>query len=140
MAFEYHKDRTLPWHEDWAKWILVFGSNLAGRHGAGAAKVARDDFGAKYGVGYGITGNAYAIPTKDTDFSVLPIDTISGYVERFAYFVTEGYRPDHSFWMTRVGCGLAGYEDKDIAPLFAEHFRGDEPINWPIEWKPYLEQ
>jgi hypothetical protein len=140
MAFQYHKDRTMPWHEDYDKWILVFGSNLAGIHGAGAAKVARDDFGAKYGVGQGITGRAYGIPTKDAEFNCLTLAEISGHIERFAYFVHEDYRPNHSFWMTRVGCGLAGNKDEEIAPMFAEYFRGDERINWPIEWKPYLEQ
>jgi hypothetical protein len=137
MPFVYHNDRTLPEDGDW---IFVFGSNLAGRHGAGAAKVARDKFGAQYGVGRGITGNAYAIPTKDEDFNVRSLSDIASSVERFAYYVHEDYKPDHSFWMTRIGCGLAGYDDSQIAPLFAEYFRGDEPVSWPIEWKRYLEE
>lgn len=96
--------------------IFVFGSNLAGRHGKGAARDARLYHGAQYGVGWGRTGNAYAIPTKDRDLSTLPLPEIADYVSEFLW-----YAGDHSelmFIVTRIGCGLAGYKDSDIAPMF----------------------
>lgn len=96
--------------------IFVFGSNLAGRHGAGAALHARNHCGAKYGVGEGLQGKSYAIPTKDEQLRTLPLERIREYVERFIAFATE--RSDLTFEVTRIGCGLAGYKDEDIAPMF----------------------
>ena len=97
--------------------IFVFGSNLAGRHGKGAALAARLEHGAHYGVGVGRTGNAYAIPTKDMDLKPLPRGRIAYYVDSFLEYARR--HPALSFQVTRVGCGLAGYHDHDIAPLFA---------------------
>jgi len=96
--------------------IFVFGSNLAGRHGRGAALTARRMFGAKYGVGAGPTGQCYAIPTKDRDLRVLPVPVIRTYVDDFLEYATahRGLR----FLVTEIGCGLAGYHPKQIAPLF----------------------
>lgn len=113
--------------------VFVFGSNLAGRHGRGAALHARQHYGAQLGVGVGPTGHAYAIPTKSEDLRTLTIPTIKYYVDEFL-----GYARMYShknFLVTRIGCGLAGYEDKDIAPLF----RG-APVNCvlPEEWRSYL--
>lgn len=96
--------------------IFVFGSNLAGRHGKGAALHAYKHYGAKYGVGIGRTGQAYAIPTKDMNISTLPLDVIQGHVTTFL-----GYAQSHPhlvFTVTRVGCGLAGYTDDEIGPFF----------------------
>lgn len=96
--------------------IFVFGSNLAGRHGKGAALEARKKHGAVYGVGHGRTGNSYAIPTKDEALNVLPIYEINYYVEDFIKYASG--HPHLKFNITRIGCGLAGYSDKEIAPLF----------------------
>lgn len=96
--------------------IFVFGSNLAGRHGAGAAKCAHEQHGAQYGVGVGRTGSAYAIPTKDAMLKTLPLTDIGGYVGDFIRY-TEMH-PELTFKVTRVGCGLAGYQDEQIAPMF----------------------
>lgn len=96
--------------------IFVFGSNLAGRHGKGAALTARKDYGAQYGVGVGRTGNAYAIPTKDEYLRTLPIPSIRHFVTGFLDYARQN--PNESFQVTRIGCGLAGYNDSDIAPLF----------------------
>lgn len=98
--------------------IFVFGSNLAGYHGAGAAYIAMQDWGAKYGVGFGPTGKAYAIPTKDENIRTLPLECIAVYTGEFATYAK--YHPELTFLVTRIGCGLAGYTDKDIAPLFSE--------------------
>lgn len=126
----FHKDGSLPEGEDW---IWVFGSNLAGRHGAGAAKVARLKFGAIYGVGEGRTGKAYAIPTKDADLKVLPLDRIAEGVR--AFLEHAALTPSTRYFVTRVGCGLAGYTDDEIGPLFAQ-----APANCslPLDWKPYV--
>lgn len=97
--------------------IFVFGSNLAGRHGAGAALYAAQHHGAKRGIGRGRTGNAYAIPTKDERIRTLPLDDIYRYVQEFLTYAGERYW--EVFEVTRVGCGLAGYNDGDIAPMFA---------------------
>ena len=96
--------------------IFVFGSNLAGRHGAGAALYARKHHGAVYGQGEGWQGNSYAIPTKTTPSQTMPLDVIRMYVEKFLAFASA--HPEMDFQVTAIGCGLAGYTPKDIAPMF----------------------
>lgn len=97
--------------------IFVFGSNLAGRHGSGAAKDARENYGAVYGVGIGMTGDCYAIPTKDYSIKTLPLNRIKFYVDQFLTFARD--KPNWTFMVTAIGCGLAGYKPEEIAPLFA---------------------
>lgn len=97
--------------------IFVFGSNLAGRHGKGAALYAFKNHGAIYGVGIGLQGNSYAIPTKDTRLKTLPLNIISKYVEEFKDFALN--HDELIFQLTPIGCGLAGYKYSDIAPMFA---------------------
>jgi len=97
--------------------IFVFGSNLAGRHGKGAALYARNTHGAVYGVGVGRTGNAYAIPTKDEHIQTLPLDRIAKYVTEFLEYAKAN--PELEFEVTKIGCGLAGYKEGDIKPMFA---------------------
>ena len=96
--------------------IFVFGSNLAGRHGKGAAKWALEHCGAIYGIGIGLQGNSYAIPTKDNALRTLPIEAIKYHVDYFLYFAQ--HHPNMEFQLTPIGCGLAGYAYTDIAPLF----------------------
>ena len=93
--------------------IFVFGSNLAGHHGAGAAKLAMDKWGAKWGKGIGLEGQTYAIPTMQGG-----IDTIKPYVDKFIAFAKEN--PNKIFLVTEIGCGIAGFTPRDIAPLFLE--------------------
>jgi hypothetical protein len=95
--------------------IFVFGSNLAGRHGKGAALCAKITYGAEYGVGVGRTGNAYAIPTKDKYLRTLPLPTIAKHVTAFLKYTEE--HPELEFEVTRIGCGLAGYSESDIKPM-----------------------
>jgi hypothetical protein len=97
--------------------IFVFGSNLAGRHGAGSAKAARRHYGAQYGVGVGPTGDSYAIPTKGYNLEVLPLDLIAQYVLAFLSYAEAN--PEMEFHICKIGCGLAGYQEHQIAPLFA---------------------
>lgn len=110
--------------------IFVFGSNLAGRHGRGAALCARRDYGAQYGVSAGPTGFAYAIPTKDERLRTLPLRDIKPYVDAFISYARS--RQDLTFSVTRIGCGLAGYKDADIAPMFRS-----APSNCilPYQWR-----
>jgi hypothetical protein len=113
--------------------IFVFGSNLAGRHGKGAALTAFREHGAIYGQGMGLQGNSYAIPTKDEDLKTLPLNKIKKYVEMFIRFAE--LNPELHFTVTRIGCGLAGYEDADISPMFA-----NAPMNCvlPAGWRTYV--
>ena len=92
--------------------IFVFGSNLAGKHIGGAARQAYQKFGAEWGVGNGLTGKSYAIPTMHGG-----IEVIAPYIERFIQFATE--HPEMKFLVTKIGCGVAKFHPKDIAPLFA---------------------
>jgi len=98
--------------------IFVFGSNLAGRHGKGAALAALKEHGAIYGQGFGLQGNSYAIPTKDERLRVLPLYAICDYVDQFVQFADE--RGDLTFRLTPIGCGLAGYKPEQIAPFFRD--------------------
>ena len=98
--------------------IFVFGSNRAGRHGKGAALTALKKFGARNGEGYGLVGQSYAIPTKDRTLRVLTMGEIKIQVDKFIKFASE--HQELKFYVTEIGCGLAGYSPKDIAPLFAQ--------------------
>lgn len=117
--------------------IFVFGSNLAGRHGAGAAKFAVKYCGAQYGNPFGLQGKSFAIPTKDEMLRTLPLDAIAQHVRQFLHFAVQN--PHLTFYVTPIGTGLAGYKDEHIAPLFA-----DAPPNcilpsqWQVQEKPNL--
>lgn len=97
--------------------VFVFGSNEAGIHGAGAALTAARHFGATRSVTNGPSGSSYAIPTKPRDLSVsLCLRDISKYVAEFVAYAAE--RRDRCFLVTEIGCGLAGYQPSQIAPMF----------------------
>ena len=93
--------------------VFVFGSNLAGQHGGGAARIAYETFGAEWGVCVGLTGQSYAIPTMQGG-----VETIKPYVDDFIAFAKA--HQELFFYVTRIGCGIAGFRDRDIAPLFAD--------------------
>lgn len=113
--------------------IFVFGSNLAGRHGAGAALYALKNHGAIYGQGEGRQGNSYAIATKNEKLQTLPLWHIKGNIE--AFFIHAELNPSEQFQVTAIGTGLAGYQHSDIAPMFKY-----APTNCvlPEEWKEYV--
>lgn len=92
--------------------IFVFGSNLAGAHGGGAARIAVEDFGAIWGQGVGLQGQSYAIPTMQGG-----VETIKPYVDEFIEFAKQ--HRELFFYVTRIGCGIACFRDEEIAPLFA---------------------
>lgn len=91
--------------------IFVFGSNLAGMHAGGAARLAFRKFGAVWGQGVGLQGRSYAIPTMQGD-----VETIRPYVVEFIAFAAA--RPQLKFLVTQIGCGIAGFSPRQIAPLF----------------------
>ena len=93
--------------------IFVFGSNLDGMHGGGAARIAFEAFGAIWEQGVGLQGQSYAIPTMQGG-----VETIRPYVDEFIAFARQ--HPELFFYVTRIGCGIAGFRDREIAPLFAE--------------------
>lgn len=93
--------------------IFVFGSNLEGAHGGGAAAAAYRYFGAIWGQGAGLQGNSYGIPTMHGG-----VEAIKPYVDEFITFARS--HPELHFLVTRIGCGIAGFRDEEIAPLFAE--------------------
>lgn len=93
--------------------IFVFGSNLAGVHGGGAARIALEKFGAVPGQGVGLQGRSYAIPTMQGG-----VETVRPYVEEFVDFARR--HQELTFLVTRIGCGIAGFRDEEIAPLFAD--------------------
>lgn len=96
--------------------VFVFGSNLAGRHGGGAAREAYMMWGAIMGQGIGRQGNSYAIPTKDYRIETLPLEEIRPHVCDFVAHAAA--HPADSFLVTAVGCGLAGLSPRDILPMF----------------------
>lgn len=98
--------------------IFVFGSNLAGRHGKGAALYAKQHHGAEYGVGEGITGNSYAIPTKDKYLKTRSLNSIKRSIDKFIIYAKK--HPNLQFEVTKIGCGLAGYSEEDISPMFKD--------------------
>lgn len=100
------------------KEIFVFGSNLSGYHGAGSAKQAYMYHGAIWNDGEGLQGDSYALPTKGYNITFMPLANVRKYVNRFLVFAKNN--PELQFKVTRIGCGLAGFKDEDIAPLFNE--------------------
>lgn len=117
--------------------VFVFGSNEGGIHGAGAALFAYQKKGARFGHGYGHSGNSWAIPTKAATDGVvgetLSLERIQQYVSGFLAFA-HGH-PEMTFEVTRIGCGLAGLKDEDIAPMFI-----NAPSNclFDSKWAPFF--
>ena len=116
--------------------IFVFGSNEAGRHGKGAAKLALG-WGAKRGQGIGLYGQTYGIPTKDGNIKTLSLGKIRKYVNEFIEFAVEN--PQLVFLVTEIGCGLAGYTPDNISPLF-ENCKNIENIHLPESFWKILEK
>lgn len=113
----------------WANAIFVFGSNYSGRHGKGAALYAVNHYQAEYGKGEGLQGQSYGIPTKNENLRTLSLDIIKKHVDKFLEIAS--YRGFY-FRVTKIGCGLAGYSESDIRPMFK-----DAPANCllPYGWR-----
>lgn len=116
------------------KLVFVFGSNLAGVHGAGAAKFACEKMGAIMGKGVGLHGQSYALPVKGTDIKTLPLHEVKTHIQGFLDFARRD--PSIKYQLTRVGCGLAGFKDAEMAVLFK-----DSPPNvvLPGVWRSFLD-
>jgi hypothetical protein len=130
MTMKFHKDGSAP--KAGSKAIFVFGSNLSGVHGAGAARYALQKHGAVYGNGKGLMGTSYAIPTKDKNIESMSLREIKPYVSKFVKFTKDN--PEMEFFVTRIGCVLAGYTDIQMAPMF----KGAQNCSFAKEWKPFL--
>lgn len=133
MTIRFHKDGTLPQNGE----VFVFGSNLAGIHGAGAAKIAAAKFEMPYGFGNGWCHpyKAYAIPTKDRNIKTISLEEIKIYVSNFVRMTNDPFIINNGYFVTRIGCGLAGYKDEQIAPYFV----GAKNCSFAEQWKPYLQ-
>src|SRR5690606_613349 len=128
MKNVYHKDGSAPPEDR----IFVFGSNLSGIHGGGAARAAHQFYGAEWGVAEGLTGRCYALPTVNKNISgSLYLKDIRENVETFVKVTQE--HPELKWFVTRVGCVLAGYTNADIAPMF----RGAINCSFAEQWKDY---
>ena len=120
----YNREFTPAWIKELKEnEVFVFGSNLGGFHGGGAARVAMESFGAVWGQGVGLQGQSYAIPTMHGG-----VDVIKPYVDEFIAFARE--HRDLKFLVTPIGCGIAGFTVEEIAPLFADAI-DDENIILP---------
>jgi hypothetical protein len=120
MKLKYTPDRITELHDGQ---IFCYGANRAGRHGAGAAKLALQKFGAQYGK-VGLVGQSYGLCTKDENIRTLPLHEIKAEIKEFMQIAENN--PQWDFLMTEIGCGLANYSASDIAPLFCNFNR---PIN-----------
>lgn len=117
-----------------SKRIFVFGSNLAGLHGAGSARAAYDEHGAVWGVGHGPTGSAYAIPTKDESIETMETEAIAPYVAAFVVYATN--HPGLVFDVVKIGCGLARKSESEMAALFKG---APLNVNLPDGWREIAE-
>ena len=106
--------------------IFVFGSNLQGAHAGGAARIAYNNFGAIWGQGVGLQGQSYGIPTMQGG-----VETVRPYVNEFIQFAKD--HPELTFLVTRIGCGIAGFTDAEMAPLF-EKAHSIENVILPEGW------
>lgn len=118
---------------DMSPLIFVFGSNLSGIHGAGAARYAMKHRGAMMGVGEGITGQCYALPTKGKMITFMNLDTINTHVQKFIKHARD--HSEQQFQVTQVGCGLGGWSREDIAPMFEY---APDNCYFDTVWKPLL--
>ncbi len=106
--------------------VFVFGSNLQGMHAGGAARIAYNNFGAIWGQGVGLQGQSYGIPTMQGG-----VETVRPYVNEFIQFAKD--HPELTFLVTRIGCGIAGFTDAEMAPLF-EKAHNIENVILPEGW------
>lgn len=113
--------------------IFVFGSNLAGAHGGGAAATALKKYGAIPGQGFGLQGESYAIPTKDHKIATLRFTEVAYWIEQFHKWAMFNEYIYNEIFVTKIGCGLAGFTEQQIAPLFKQyswHNRVTLPTGW----------
>lgn len=126
----FHRDGTAPTDPNA---VFVFGSNLLGAHAGGAARVAQDAFGAEDGLAEGPAGRSYAIPTLGRHGGQLPLSDIAASASAFLRYAQAN--PGTTFFVTRIGCGIAGFRNEEIAPMF----RGaPENCSFAEGWREWL--
>jgi hypothetical protein len=115
--------------------VFVFGSNMAGLHAGGAARTALEHFGAVEGVGRGWSGQSYAIPTMNEHLQQMPLSQIQHYIDDFKIYTKN--HPKNKYFLTSVGCGIAGYKVEEIAPMF----KGiSHNVIFPQSFRPFVEK
>ena len=133
MSYLYHDEniiKSLP--EDT---VFVFGSNMAGNHADGAAHTALAHFGAMQGVGRGWSGQSYAIPTMNEHLQQMPLSQIQHYIDDFKIYTKN--HPKMTYFITSIGCGIAGYKTEEIAPMF----KGiSHNVIFPSSFRPFVER
>ena len=130
MIYHFHEDGSKPALDEY----FVFGSNMSGIHGAGAARVAWEHYGAEVGNGFGLQGRSYAIPTKGYEIEYIPLHEFVEEIYKFVEFTQKEENAYKGWFVTRIGCGLAGFLDEEIAP----HFKGAKNCSFAREWEKYL--
>lgn len=133
MSYHYHDEnivKNLP--EDT---VFVFGSNMAGQHAGGAARTALEHFGAMQGVGRGWSGQSYAIPTMNEHLQQMPLSQIQHYIDDFKIYTKNHAKM--TYFITSIGCGVAGYKTEEIAPMF----KGiSHNVIFPHSFRPFVEK
>ncbi|TQR69607.1 hypothetical protein E2K73_04760 [Acinetobacter sp. RF15A] len=133
MTYHYHNEsivKSLPENT-----VFVFGSNMAGQHGGGAARTALEHFGAVMGVGRGWSGQSYAIPTMNEHLQQMPLSQIQHYIDDFKLYTKN--HPKIKYFITSIGCGIAGYKVEEIAPMF----KGiSHNVILPQSFRPFVEK
>ncbi|MBU3848099.1 MAG: hypothetical protein H9855_14240 [Candidatus Acinetobacter avistercoris] len=133
MSYQYHDESIIKsLTEDT---VFVFGSNLAGTHAGGAAKTALLHFGAIKGVGRGWSGQSYAIPTMNEHLQQMPLSQIQHYIEDFKIYTKN--HPKIKYFITSLGCGVAGYKVEEIAPMFKGISKN---VIFPASFRPFVER
>ena len=133
MTYHYHDETIIKNLPD--DTIFVFGSNMAGTHQGGAAKTALLHFGATKGVGRGWAGQSFAIPTMNEHLQQMPLSQIQHYIEDFKIYTKN--HPKMKYFITAVGCGVAGYKVEEIAPMFKGISRN---VIFPVSFRPFVEK
>ena len=133
MTYHYHDESIVKnLAEDT---IFVFGSNMAGQHAGGAARTALEHFGAMNGIGRGWAGQSFAIPTMNEHLQQMPLSQIQHYVDDFKIYTKN--HPKTKYFITSIGCGVAGYKVEEIAPMF----KGiSSNVIFPISFRPFVEK
>jgi hypothetical protein len=122
------------------KEIFIFGSNSEGQHYGGAARVAHDMFFAEWGVGRGLTGLCYALPTlyhpttTSEPGAMLKLSLEELDLEFEYLFDCINRHPDYTFYLTKVGCGIAGFSIEEIKEIFKKHYKEEKNLIYPIEF------
>ncbi len=133
MSYQYHDETIVT--ELPADTVFVFGSNMAGQHDGGAARVAAQHFAAVKGVGRGWAGQSFAIPTLNEHLQQMPLAQIEHYVDDFKIYAKN--HPKMKYFLTALGCGIAGYKVSEIAPLFKGIHHN---VIFPESFRPYIEE